>query len=131
MGNKLRIFILEDNQYRISDFETKFSDFDLVIAKSFDEAITKLNANIEDGKVFDYMFLDHDLSDEDYNDQNRMEKNGTEFSKIIKDFPIGNPTIIIHSLNQPGANRMLNNLKSEYKTSIIRYTKLWDLIQIN
>ena len=52
----MRIFVLEDDSYRVNFFLDKFCDCDVIVTENAQVAIDYLK-----NEVFDYLFLDHDL----------------------------------------------------------------------
>jgi CheY-like chemotaxis protein len=104
-----RILIVEDSKDRYNWFRKELVGNDVVIATTALEAINRLWA-----EKFDFMFLDHDLADEHYEDSTCFEGTGSEIAKYLHDTPENNAgmVIIIHSLNSCGRERMEKFLES-------------------
>lgn len=116
------IFVLDDDKERILRFKKELGE-DIVVATSYSEAMSKIDKLFESGKVLDYVFLDHDLGEAD-------EKNGFDFANQLVHYPIGSPTVFVHSMNPVGAKNMRNVLRTEFLTHIIPYNRLWDILTI-
>lgn len=96
----MRILVLEDDSYRITTFIEKFCNHDLTITENAKDAIDYLK-----NKVFDYLFLDHDLG--------INNGNGTDVATYLNENPenLNNKaSIIIHSWNKPATDGMLGKL---------------------
>lgn len=96
----MKIFILEDDSFRVNAFIEMFYSHDLTIIENAHDAIDILAEN-----VFDYLFLDHDLGD------------GNGSGSVVSGFLKHNPdnlnnrsNIIIHSWNSPAAQAMKSDL---------------------
>lgn len=88
----MRVFILEDDETRISSFLDALSrDVDVSVARDISE-VDKVFVG-----EFDYVFLDHDLGGRAYVDQ-LDENTGSEFVRRYGD-KLGGATIVIHSWN--------------------------------
>ena len=100
--NRLKVFILEDDPYRMRIFrEDLFEVADITHAGSCTE-IEKFQP------PYDFIFLDHDLGGRQMEEN---EDSGTTFARLIKDqIQNSNIPIVIHSYNQSGAQRMLDIL---------------------
>jgi len=101
----MRIFVLEDDSYRINFFIEKFCDCNVIVTESAYSAIEYLKDN-----MFDYIFLDHDLG----------EANGCGLD--VAEYLYNNPdndnnyaSIVVHSWNIPAAQRMLSLLPDHSK----------------
>jgi len=101
----MKIFVLEDDSYRINFFIEKFYDCDLIVTENAYSAIEYLRDD-----MFDYVFLDHDLG----------EANGCGLD--VAEYLANNPNndnnyvnIIVHSWNVPAAKKMLTLLPNHSK----------------
>ena len=107
----MKIFILEDNKYRIMGFIAKFSkqypDAELFFAEEINEA-KKMH---EENTPFDKYYLDHDLGGKVMVDISNLNT-GSEFAKYLKEKGIDGKSaeIVIHSLNPAGAENIKNIL---------------------
>ena len=103
----MKIFILEDNTWRIDKFKELFKNHTLFICSDVQTAKqTCLN------NTFEIMFLDHDLSGKIWQDSNE-ENTGYQFVKWMVDNGFHKNSLnYIHSMNPVGANLMLNYLKA-------------------
>ena len=117
----LKILILEDDPYRIKNFKKMLSlDNTLFLSDNVEECKSIYN----DNKPFDVIFLDHDLGGEIFVDSN--EKNtGYQFSKFIMNEGVNN-SVIIHSMNPAGAQRMRSILPG---SRLLPYRILVDFIK--
>ncbi len=96
----MRIFVLEDDSYRINFFLEKFCDHDITVTESAYSAIDYLKE-----ETFDYLFLDHDLGEGNgcgqevvaYLFKHQLNKNNQA-------------KIIVHSWNIPAVEIMLGLL---------------------
>lgn len=96
----MRIFVLEDNDYRVNFFIEKFCDCDVIVTENAYSAIEYLSVD-----VFDYLFLDHDLGDEN--------GCGLDVAEYLADNPNNDnnyASIVVHSWNTPAAMKMLSLL---------------------
>lgn len=111
-----RIFILEDNKWRIQAFKNKFPDSELIIKQTASEAIELLSKDLN----FDILFLDHDLGNQIF--MNSEEENtGYQVAKFLQDKEIKGE-IIIHSMNYVGAKNIMSLLpKATYKPFIVLF----------
>lgn len=128
----MRILILEDEQYRIDSFKENFIGCTLDITKSPEEAIEWLTEN-----TYDFIFLDHDLSEIDYENFHNsiMGESGTGYDvsrflgnnvNLNKDVPV-----VIHSINPAGSNRMFESMRNRKNINKIPFNVLWTRLQIN
>lgn len=103
-----RILILEDDEMRIVWFREKFSDYELDVTLDIWQAIEWLKKN-----SYTLIMLDHDLIDEHYYsydpDDTRTGFTVAAWLAQNQSFQ-SDSTIIIHSLNYMGAERMLKTL---------------------
>lgn len=111
----MRIFILEDDQFRQKWFQKKFAKHILDIADNVEEAKKILSTNPQ----YDVGFLDHDLDHRVYVSSNE-ENTGYALCKWMKENKEYAPyQIIIHSLNVVGGDNM-QTLLSEFHNNIWR-----------
>lgn len=100
----MRILILEDDENRIDRFRQNFIGCDLDVTKDPNEA----NKWLEE-REYDAIFLDHDLEDSHYlEDCLSKETTGLCTASFLgeKLWLSSNATVIIHSLNPAGRERM-------------------------
>lgn len=101
------VFILEDDDERKEVFKNEIfpRGFEITFISSYDDAVNVLSNN-----KFDILLLDRDLG----NDGVEKEKTGEDVAKWIAENQdiVGNPIIVIHSWNIPGAVRMQNILSN-------------------
>ena len=99
-----RVFVLEDEEYRVKFFQEIFGDINYFITGKVDIAINTLHA-----MKFDLIFLDHDLNDVILTEQNNGFREGTGFdvAKILRDTINCETPCIIHSLNPVGSSNMV------------------------
>lgn len=95
--------ILEDSEERIKGFRAKFGSHNLTFVRSAQECIDKLQEH-----DWDYLFLDHDLGDE------QEYGNGAQVSTWIKENDIHPTCVIIHSQNIVARERMKQDLPNAY-----------------
>jgi len=100
----MKIFILDDRQERHDAYKKKFKGCDITSTYTAEEAISVLSTNLE----WNYILLDHDLGGEIFVDTKEYNT-GTTVAKFLSDKPIKGH-IIIHSLNFPAAQHMLDYL---------------------
>jgi hypothetical protein len=96
----MKILILEDDGSRVNTFIEKFYIHDLTIIENSYDAIDLL-----DQIVFDHIFLDHDLGDNN--------GSGSDISAFLQSHPSNSnnqANIIIHSWNSPAAKNMLKDI---------------------
>ncbi len=110
----MKIFVLEDDSYRINFFLEKFCNYDITITENAYSAIDYLKE-----ETFGYLFLDHDLGE------------GSGSGQDVVDYLSKNPSnknnqaeIVVHSWNVPAAERMMNLLPPQtihipFSTAII------------
>ncbi|HEV2913855.1 MAG TPA: cyclic-phosphate processing receiver domain-containing protein [Pyrinomonadaceae bacterium] len=105
-----RILIVEDDPMRCAWFEQKFSGHHIVdITCDVREAAVWLAA-----RDYSLILLDHDLSEEHYfSDEPDDERTGYAVAAWLAAHPDRqrDATIVIHSLNYAGAQRMLDALR--------------------
>jgi len=101
----MKIFVLEDDDYRINFFIEKFCDHNVIVTENAYSAIEYLEHD-----EFDFIFLDHDLGEEN--------GSGLDVAEYLNDNPdnFNNyANIVVHSWNVPAANRMLALLPNHTK----------------
>lgn len=104
----MRILIVEDDAERCAWFEQKFAGRELDITCDVGEAISWLEE-----RSYETILLDHDLVEEHYfSDEPDDERTGYAVAAWLARHPESQrgALIIIHSLNYPGAQRMLGLL---------------------
>lgn len=118
----MKIFVLEDDSYRINFFLEKFCDYDITITENAYSAIDYLKE-----ETFGYLFLDHDLG----------EGNGS--GQDVVDYLSKNPSnknnlanIIVHSWNVPAAEKMVSLLPPQtthipFNTMVISEINPWQI----
>ena len=110
-----KIFILEDDWYRIRQFEQAGIGLDLTLAISMDKAKSLWNP------PYDILLLDHDLGDRQMVDGSDVNT-GSEFCRWV---PVGDVPrhVLIHSYNRAGALNMQSMLvcKHEIDATILPF----------
>lgn len=121
------VLVLEDE-----DKERKF--YRKLIGTHF-EVITTAKACIErlkeralQNEGYSVIFLDHDLGGEHYTPSD--ENSGFEVAKWLAVNPFPVDYIIVHSLNQPAAKRMVETLSPGYRFNVLAYPGAWKDIQV-
>lgn len=114
---KLLIFILEDSPLRIKKFLNFFNpnDFKVILAHNYDEGVKLFPLY----KKYCLVLLDHDLGEN--------SKSGFDFVKHHKDLLLKQPRIIIHSLNFPGAQNIINVIPHAIYMPFVGEAFLYDL----
>ena len=109
---------LDDNEYRTKSF-LRLSPLATTVSTA-QETIDKL---IE--KEWDWVFLDHDLGDENHVDSGR-EDTGMEVVRWIEqNKPIIRKGVIVHTLNAPAGESMRDKLIAvDYSVEFIPFTNL-------
>jgi|SRR5215813_1000655 len=105
----LRVFLLEDDERRCDWFAKRFKGDDLDIACDVARAKELLQT-----KVYDSIFLDHDLMPEHYGATTPDdERTGYAIASFLAARPDLQPaaTIMVHSFNADGAMRMVEELR--------------------
>ena len=126
MGTVKKIFVLEDDPDRLAWFKEAYADAELHTTKHLDEARKLLAHN-----NYDTVYLDHDLGDFDttltgYTEHTRSLETGYHLAVWLADRPTvqKNATVIIHSMNPGGAERMWAALMSSRDVAVIPYVLL-------
>jgi CheY-like chemotaxis protein len=91
-----KVFILEDNEDRISIFKKNIKCDELVIARSFSEAVQFWR-----DKYFDVVFLDHDLGGETHSDCLNNNNTGCRFARLYAT-SLFSCLVFVHSMNLEG-----------------------------
>ena len=105
----LRVFLLEDDERRCDWFARRFKGDDLDIACDVETARDLLQT-----KVYDSIFLDHDLMPEHYGATTPDdERTGYAIASFLASRPDLQraATILVHSFNADGAMRMVEELR--------------------
>lgn len=109
----MKILVLEDDQNRIDTFRTKLSRHTLVFVETAADAIALIQSETEAGTAFDVIFLDHDLGGETCIDtKNTNTGSGVVRWMLSYQRTLGQPHVIIHSMNTPAAESMQVNLET-------------------
>ena len=119
----MKILILEDDDRRIRKFKQNFIGCELFITHLPETA----NRYLEEHE-FDLIFLDHDLADDHYfKDTVCNETTGLCTAEFLGNNPnlCKDTTIIVHSLNPNGSERMMQALKDRAKHRIPFGDTLW------
>lgn len=112
----MKILILEDDDKRIQKFKQNFIGCEMFITH-----LPKTANRLLEEEEFDLIFLDHDLADEHYIwDTNCNETTGLCTAEHLGNNPhlSQKATVIVHSLNPNGSERMMQALKERIKHKI-------------
>ncbi len=103
----ISVFVLDDDARRHRWFEKKFVDDYLDIVETVAEAKELLSENI-----YDAIFLDHDLLPHHYDGERDDEMTGYAIARWLNENSKINraATVIVHTRNDDGAKRMLDEL---------------------
>jgi CheY-like chemotaxis protein len=102
----MKILVLEDDPNRITLFKKWFKDHDMDMTDQADQAKMFLDA-----KIYDVIFLDHDLDGRVYVDSN--EKNtGYQVAEHMPKSLNTTTRTIVHSHNSAGAKKMISVIGS-------------------
>ncbi len=116
----MRVFLLEDDPYRIIWFKRQFIGHVLDITDSIDEAKELLKLHI-----YDWIFLDHDLKENHYSEiYNPEDKTtGYEIALFLEEFSNIQPSarIIVHTLSPSGGDRIMQALRNRNLTERVGY----------
>jgi hypothetical protein len=96
----VKVFVLEDMETRIKTFKKEIIGVDLVIATSYDEAISLWRP-----KTFDVVFLDHDLGGRTSSNCLVEPNVGCRFARD-KQKELWSSLVFVHSLNEYGRNEI-------------------------
>jgi CheY-like chemotaxis protein len=105
----MRILIVEDDEGRCAWFQAKFSTHQVDVTCDVAQAVVWLKE-----REYQMILLDHDLMEEHYfSDAHDDERTGYAVAAWLAAHPDSqrDATIIIHSLNYLGADRMLSALR--------------------
>jgi hypothetical protein len=116
----VKILILEDSQERIKFFRDKLIQHELFIFEHVKDA----EIFIENNQVT-MMFLDHDLEGF-HHIPSELPITGYEFVKFLVEKNLAKETtIIIHSMDVPGAKNMFETLyRNKYRVTVIPFAYL-------
>lgn len=97
----MKIFILEDNEYRMAKFRRELIGHEIDRAATVEEGTSLVVAN-----KYDLMFLDHDLGGEEM--VNSYDDNtGYKLAEFIASFTQNKTTpCVVHSCNPAGADNI-------------------------
>ena len=94
--------VLDDDENRLSQFESKLNSCNVILTSQVSECIDSLQ-----NEKIDILFLDHDLNGKAFVDSNAEEQNGYDVAKWVSENPLKFPkTIVLHSLNPDGRRNM-------------------------
>lgn len=119
----MKILILEDDDRRIKKFKQNFIECELFITH-----LPKTANKWLDEEEFDLIFLDHDLADKHYlQDTACSETTGLCTAEHLGNNPdlCKDTTIIVHSHNPNGSDRMMQALKNRIKHKIPFGESMW------
>ena len=105
----IRIFLLEDDERRCEWFAKRFKGDQLDVASD-----VPLAKELLETRHYDSIFLDHDLMPEHYGaTENDDERTGYAIASFLATHPElqRSATIIVHSFNDDGAMRMVEELR--------------------
>ena len=105
----IRVFLLDDDTRRHNWFARRFEGDDLDIAETVESAREFLSE-----KIYDAIFLDHDLLPEHYHSQESDDENtGYAIALWLASRPELQraSTILVHTRNADGAIRMVEKLR--------------------
>ncbi|MDT4897179.1 MAG: Cyclic-phosphate processing Receiver domain [Acidobacteriota bacterium] len=103
-----RVLVVEDDEMRCAWFRQKFASQVLDVTCDIGQAVEWLEE-----REYATILLDHDLREEHYfSDEHDDERTGYAIAAWLAAHPDRqrNATIVIHSLNYAGAERMLDRL---------------------
>ncbi len=105
----MKVLLLEDDNLRIKQFKAKLSNHEVDVAHTAEAACALLEVG-----QYSYIFLDHDLEEEHYNNDVQDETTGLHVAKYLAEHAdkSKDARIIIHSLNPVGSMRMHEVLES-------------------
>lgn len=97
----MRIFILEDNPYRMVKFRQELIGHEIHHAETVDEGVALLSVN-----KYDVLLLDHDLGGDEMVDSHAVNT-GYQLAKFVASLEQNTPTLcIIHSCNPAVADNI-------------------------
>lgn len=100
----MRVFILEDDPSRIRRFQRALAGNNVTMTDNVPDAISKYDG------PYDVVCLDHDLGGQVFV-PSEHPNTGYAFAKWLADSDKKSP-VIVHSMNPPGAERMVQRLGS-------------------
>lgn len=118
----MKIFVLEDNPIRQKWFKRTFFKDEIFI---FDN-VQKAKEFLIENKDIDILFLDHDLDHRIYVNSDE-ENTGYQLVRFIAEENFNCKMVVIHSLNNYGADRMYDLLE-QYKS--VEILKRIDFLQL-
>jgi CheY-like chemotaxis protein len=110
----MKIFILEDNEYRLKFIKSFYKVSDTFI---WEATVPNAIKAFKKNEPFDLILLDHDLGEE----WDPNVGNGTDFAKFLAEHGTGKAQIVIHSMNRAGAERMKSYLPNTEILSIMNW----------
>lgn len=128
----MRIFILEDNKYRITKFQRELIGHIVDYAETVEHG-----TNLVFDNKYDLLFLDHDLGGEEMVDS--FEDNtGYKLAEFIASFTVNKETpCVVHSCNPAGSDNIVRVLPHALKipfpslniTSVLLSVSKWMRLQ--
>ncbi|MCI0559388.1 MAG: hypothetical protein MN733_12910 [Nitrososphaera sp.] len=114
MGS-MKLLLLEDDPQRIRWFRCVFDTWDIHVTNSVSEAIRLCEQNL-----YDRLYLDHDLGDFK---PSILQDSGYDFAQWLAERPAlqHEATVIIHSVNPGGAERMWQALSQTRDVAIVPF----------
>ena len=98
----MNILILDDDLTRHELFKKNFAHHNITSVETVDQAIKLLQT-----RIYDAVFLDHDLGGHSYVESGGAEPTGYDVAKWLSEHPEHKPkSIYIHSMNPVGADKM-------------------------
>jgi len=117
--HKMRILIVEDQEYRIVKFMHNLASCSVEVAKSAKEAISLLEKS-----YWDCLLLDHDLEDAVFYPSG--PGTGYEVACWLEEHPQKQPKVIItHSQNSTGVRNICKALPNA-----VSFPKCWELVSL-
>lgn len=102
----MKILILDDDPSRHKKFKQTFVGADVKSVTTVKDCIAELKHNI-----WDAVFLDHDLGGKAFVNPAEEEETGYHVARWLEQNPDRKPsTVVIHSLNYDGAQRMKSRI---------------------
>lgn len=102
----MKVFVLEDDDYRNSEFRKVLFNVDATFTTSYDEAVTKYRG------PYDVVCLDHDLGGQQMV-SSEEQNTGYQFTKKMPYITTVPPIVLIHSYNLEGAENMFQELTAK------------------
>lgn len=113
----MKIFVLEDDQQRITRFQKELMDegkHELTLAKSVEEGVKKFSP------PYDLMLLDHDLGGRQYVNSEDEDTGYTFLQQLPVKKAVKGTVVIVHSYNYEGAQRMVTSAERDGARSVMR-----------